>query len=245
MRPPLPGTPTGGAAAPPRASATLDAESAAAFTRIGVAVYDTREGRLALAHQPDAPFTSASLVKLLIAFDALEHGEQPGRVHQMLSRSDDGIASALWLRYGGPEIVTRWSRRIGLEATSPPSDPGRWGDTILTARDVVRIYRYLLEESPADTRAVVLGSLRNATRHGADGFDQYFGIPRAARGRPFAVKQGWSCCGVRTLHTTGLLGPSERFVIVVLTESPVQVTWEEAGARVTSTVSRILTALRD
>ena len=99
---------------------------------------------------------------------------------------------------GGPAIVTRWAAKLNLTGTRPPADPGKWGDTRITAKDVVRIYQYVLAKAPG----AILTALRGATERGSDGFRQYFGIPDAAGGRPWAVKQGWSCCNpARTLHT--------------------------------------------
>ncbi|WP_146147558.1 hypothetical protein [Prauserella shujinwangii] len=211
--------------------------------RLGVAVLDRSEGRLVLAHRPDAEFTSASLVKLLIALEALERGEPGRRVVTMLARSDDPIASALWTEYGGTGIVTRWAQRLALTATRPAEDPGRWGDTVVTPDDVVRVYEYVLEEAPDRTREVILAGLRSATTYGADGFDQSFGIPdaAAAAGIPRAVKQGWSCCRFgRVLHTTGLLGADARFVVVVLTANPETESWTGAARRLTTLTARIL-----
>ena len=66
----------------------------------------------------------------------------------MLSRSDDDLASRFWSAYGGPSIVTGWAKKIGLTGTRAPADPGRWGDTLITAKDVVRIYQYVLAHRP-------------------------------------------------------------------------------------------------
>ena len=81
--------------------------------------------------------------------------------------------------------------RLGLQDTQPPPpDHHGWGSTAVSAADLVRVYRYLLDSAPAPVRDYVLGNLRQSTRCGTDGFDQSFGIP-SAFGRPWAVKQGW------------------------------------------------------
>lgn len=139
----------------------------------------------------------------------------------MLSRSDDGMANALWEADGGPEIVTRTAARIGLEATRPPADPSQWGDTSTTADDIVRTYRYLAERLPDPQRNVILDALADAPRQAADGRDQYFGIPDGLPGLPHAIKQGWMTEGDATvLHTTGLVGEHHRYVVVLLTSAP-------------------------
>ncbi|HEX3816117.1 MAG TPA: hypothetical protein VHX59_25040 [Mycobacteriales bacterium] len=136
------------------------------------------------------------MVKLLIAVDAID-GPGPPRpdldalVQRMLSYSDDSIANQLWVADGGPGIVSREIARIRLRETVPPANPGMWGATLFTAKDVARIYEYLLDEFPARPRAVMVAALRHSAPDGADGFYQHFGIPDGLAGTPWAVKQGW------------------------------------------------------
>ncbi len=202
--------------------------------KLSVLVHDRETGKDVVSHRPDAAYTSASLVKLLIALEALQRGEPADEVVEMLSRSDDEVASRLWTKLGGPSIVTRWAARTGMASTRPPADPLHWGSTLVTAADVARCYRYLLDEAPASTREVVLGALGHATERGADGFDQFFGLPAVVRADR-AVKQGWSCCDPgRNLHTSGLVGA--RYVVVVLTAQPAATSWATATQRVTAVV---------
>ncbi|MEC3978830.1 hypothetical protein [Amycolatopsis sp. H20-H5] len=212
--------------------------------KVSAIVFDRVTGKTTLSVREDTAYTSASLVKLLIATEVLTSGTTPAAtVGRMLSHSDDNIANALWVVGGGPQIVTRWASRMGLTSTRAPADPGRWGDTLITASDVVRIYRYLLDDAPASIRTTILTALRGATEQGADGFRQYFGIPDGADGLQWAVKQGWSCCRpTRILHTSGLLGQSDqsdRFVVAVLTSQPQSVSYATGSRRVTSVVSAL------
>ncbi len=207
---------------------------------LGLAVYDTSTGRSVLRYRATVEFPSESVVKLLIALDALDRGTAADRVSEMLSRSDDAVASQLWVQGGGPDLVTRMAARIGLTHTTPPSLPYMWGDTTVTADDVVAVYRYILNRAPEE-REVILSALRDATRTAADGFDQYFGIPDAAGGWPWAVKQGWACCNpYRALHTTGLVG---RYIVVALTEHPAATGWQTDKAELTTVVADLLPAL--
>jgi hypothetical protein len=204
---------------------------------VSVVVFDRQAGATTVSVHADRAYTSASLVKLLIALAVLERGGPTAQVQRMLSRSDDELASQFWSAYGGPSIVTGWAKRIGLTDTRAPADPGRWGDTRITAKDVVRIYQYVLAHGPA----AILAALRAATEQGSDGFRQYFGIPDAAGDRPWAVKQGWSCCRpTRMLHTSGLVGEDGRFIVAVLSEHPASVDYATASKRVTSVVSALL-----
>jgi hypothetical protein len=207
--------------------------------KLSVLVYDRKNDRDVVSYRPDATYTSASLVKLFIAFEALRQGEPAGEVAEMLSRSDDDVASRLWTKLGGTAIVTSWAARIGLKSTRPPADDGHWGSTLVTAADLVRFYRYLMDEAPDGTRQVVLRALDGATERGADGFDQFFGIPGAVTAADWAVKQGWSCCDPgRNLHTSGLVG-GRRYIVVVLTAQPAATSWATATQRVTAVVKAL------
>lgn len=178
----------------------------------GVAVFDRQTGTFTEQLNKDGQFRSASVVKLLIALDHLWN-RGPGysipaadraRLDPMLRSSDDDAAGHYWSQNGGSAIIDRMVTRLGLTATSgPPAGyPGYWGYTATSAADTVRIYRYLLDSAPAPVRDYVLGRLRDATRCGSDGFDQYGGIP-SAFARPWAVKQGWSGFGPSGTCTTG------------------------------------------
>jgi hypothetical protein len=207
--------------------------------KLSVLVHDRKNDRDVVSHRPDATYTSASLVKLLIALEALEQGEPAGEVAQMLSRSDDEVASRLWTKLGGPAIVRSWAKRIGMTSTRPPTDASHWGSTLVTAADLVRCYGYLMDGAPGTTRQVILRALDGATERGADGFDQFFGIPGVVTATDWAVKQGWSCCDPgRTLHTSGLVG-GRRYVVVVLSAQPAGTGWAKASQNVTAVVKAL------
>ncbi|MEV6872543.1 hypothetical protein [Amycolatopsis sp. NPDC051128] len=204
---------------------------------VSAVVFDRQRGAATVSAHADRGYTSASLVKLLIALSVLDGGGPTTQVQRMLSRSDDDLASQFWTTYGGPSIVTRWAKKMGLTGTRPPADAGRWGDTRITAKDVVRIYQYVLGHAPG----AILAALRGATERGSDGFRQYFGIPDAAGGRPWAVKQGWSCCmPTRMLHTSGVVGEDDRYIVVVLSEHPSSVDYATGSRRVTAVVKALL-----
>ncbi|WP_181776702.1 serine hydrolase [Amycolatopsis pittospori] len=211
--------------------------------QVSVIVYDRTTKKNTVSLQPDRSYTSASLVKILIALQALQDGAPPGTVQRMLSASDDNIASALWSAHGGAAIVTRWATKIGLGGTRPPEDPGRWGDTRITAADIAKIYRYLLDQAGSGTRTI-MRALSGATESGADGIRQYFGIPDGVGELPWSIKQGWSCCrGARILHTSGVVGKDDRYVVVVLTSQPTSTTYASGGKRVTEVVKALVPSL--
>lgn len=201
--------------------------------RRGVLVHDLRSGAELFAERPDEPFPTASVVKLLIALDALDRGAAPARdVARMIATSDDDIANRLWR----PSIPRRWAEEIGLPGLSPPADPNQWGDTRMTARDVVAVYRHVLHSPHA---GVIVPALEGATPTGADGFDQTFGIPDAVGAHQWGVKQGWACCydGLRVLNTTGVV--DGRYVVAVLTGHDSATGYPRAAALVTDLVAAL------
>ena len=189
--------PSPSAAASPSPSAAL---AVPAGVVAGVAVFDRRTATFTTQLHVTTRFRSASLVKLLIALDYLwDRG--PGYpvpaadralLDIMLRSSDDNAASHFWAADGRDAIVTRMVARLGLQNTTPPSAQNRtgWGSTALSAADLVRIYRYLLDSAPAPVRDLVLGDLHQSTHCGTDHYDQSFGIPSAFP-KPWAAKQGW------------------------------------------------------
>jgi hypothetical protein len=203
---------------------------------LGAVVYDRTTGTSPLRYNADRGFRSASLVKLLIAIDVLERGADPSerqQVARMLTMSDDGLASMFWVRDGGPELVTRTSAELGLIGVRPPEVAGRWGEVMVTPRDVVTIYRHVLALPSAD-RGLIVTALGQAPRVAADGFDQHFGIPDGLDAE-WAIKQGWgSNDHAKVLHSTGLVGPGFRYVVVLLTEHPLATGWPACARSVTA-----------
>jgi hypothetical protein len=197
-------------------------------------------------------FPTASLVKLFVAEDILHQAraglltltqDDLGVLGQMIRRSDDGVASTLWVRYGGAGMVSDVAARYGLTGTAPPQSQGQWGETTTTARDLARFLSLLpVVAHPVDA-ARLLGWMRETTPVAADGFDQQFGLLGTAP-RPAAVKQGWMCCvdGSRYLHSVGFLG---RRVVVLLSEFPRTVDYDAARAALSAAAAEVpLPAIR-
>lgn len=210
-------------------------------TVLGAVVVDRAAGTQPLSVAGDRQFRSASLVKLLIAIDAVERGvddQDRERLAIMLTHSDDAMASEFWVTGGGPDIVSRTSDTIGLTGTEPPEDPGQWGEVLLTPADVARVYDHVLRLPDAD-RDLIVDALADTPRVAADGFDQHFGIPDGLAS-PWAVKQGWGNNETATvLHSTGLAGPDWRYIVVVLTEHPLDADWSASARSVTAAAATL------
>ena len=217
-------------------------------TTASYAVYD-RITHTLTGRDVHKPIRSASLVKILIAIEQLEtRGDDP-RIEPMLRVSDDNAASELWVENGWEQLVVRTADRLGLEDTRPPENRGMWGYTAVSASDVVKIYRYLLERAEPRVGWTIMGHLHRAEKCASDGFDQSFGLPSATWWPAF--KQGWSGFGDPTkpcrdhprprlayeldlqspaMHTSGTCGLS---IVALLTLHPKGTTYDKAAKRVT------------
>jgi hypothetical protein len=77
-------------------------------------------------------------------------------------------------------------------------------------------------------------ALAKATEYGADDFRQYFGIPDGLSAQ-WAIKQGWGNNDhTMVLHSTGLVGPKWRYIVVLLTEHPLGSGWKTCARSVTA-----------
>lgn len=243
------GVSAGSAAAVTAATAAVDALG----TGFGVAVEDRATGRTSVGAAGATPFYAASVVKLYTVVDIL-HRVETGAVTltttdrtdigRALSYSDDGAEDALWTKFGGAAGVARTIALAGLQDSSPPKDTSQWGETLISARDVVTLYDYVLDSmTPAD-RDMIMDALRNAQDSGADGFDQAFGLIAAPRPAGVAAKQGWMWIGDDFyLHSTGVLGPDDHYVVAVLSENEASAGSAAARAAVTKAVTDVEKAL--
>ncbi|MEV5299870.1 hypothetical protein [Amycolatopsis methanolica] len=204
------------------------ARTKVASAEIGVEVYDRQTGVVLTQLSADQQFYSMPVVKPLIALDVLRESgwclpasSTQTQLTRMITASDDGIASSLWVTHGGTAIVTRMARLSGLAGTEPPSSAGQWGSTRITAADMVKVYNYIEDELPQATRDLLNNAMYHASEHGSDGTDQYFGIPDGLPGTTWAIKQGWGTSGSQAVYnTTGLLGADARYVVIVLISAP-------------------------
>jgi hypothetical protein len=256
----------------PRPTTVVRRPKVPAGMTVGYVVFDRQTGRAAVKYNARHRFRAASVVKILIALDYLRSrgagAEIPAGdlalLRSMLRSSDDDAATALWKRAGRTGVIRRMTAVLKLTDTLPPPAgmPGFWGYTGISAADVVRVYRHLLDPAHRQYGDFILGNLRRAAQCAADRFDQYFGIPRAVP-RPWAIKQGWSgygsqpperCVRARTngyhpvafttgpavdltrpvLHTTGTVGAGDRRILVVLSLQPPGASWPTSAARLTA-----------
>jgi hypothetical protein len=205
-------------------------------TTLGAVVFDRVSGGTPLSLNADRQFRSASLVKLMIAIDALDQGasaSQRDRIARMLSVSDDDIASSFWVQLG-PGLIPRVVKLVGLQNTESPEQAGKWGEVKISANDMVRVYEYVMNTMPPEDRTLVVDALGQAPQYAADDFDQYFGIPDGLNAQ-WAIKQGWgNNSHAMVLHSSGLVGLKWRYVVILLTEHPLGSGWRTSADSVTA-----------
>ncbi|GEL24417.1 hypothetical protein PSU4_33710 [Pseudonocardia sulfidoxydans NBRC 16205] len=262
-----PGTPPADPGTPPADAGTtaLSAAAVQAATRavdeyatttratIAVAVRDTGHGQTSVGAAGAEPIYSASISKLYTVVSIL-HRADTGEVtlsdddrddiEAAMTTSDDNAMNALWERFGGPASIEQTIELAGLTDSAPPDDPSQWGETLISARDVVAVYDYVLTGLSAASRAVVLDALGAATPEGADGVDQAFGLLDPERDDGADAKQGWMYYGSRLyLHSTGLVGTGNRFLVAVLTVGPTSAGADAGRAVVDQAVAAALAPL--
>ncbi|WP_410610032.1 serine hydrolase [Amycolatopsis sp. lyj-109] len=219
--------------------------------QLGIEIVDLGACVVETRWKADQPQPAASVVKLLIALDLIDRsgvpsGDEATAVHSMLAASDDRVASRLWQENGGPDIIRRQVRELGLTHTTPPADPGKWGSTRMSPTDVVTIYRYITARLSEEERGFVTGAMENAPRTAVDGFDQHFGIPRGFPGAAWAVKQGWgSSDSRRVLNTTGLVRTAAgTYAVAVMASWSDTIDWPAATTAVTTAVGALKGSLK-
>ena len=227
--PPTSTPPSTEAATSAAAQSAVDAvdavDDAHAGVDLGAAVLDLDTGEVALGDGGADPFYAASVAKLLTVVDVLHRAEtgeltltdaEDGWIEQALRVSDDNAMNRLWETFGGSDTVAGSIDLAGLTGSAPPDDPSQWGETTVTAADVVTLYRFVLDDLSPEHRDLVLDALGAAADTAADGFDQAYGLIAPPRPDGVAAKQGWMWIGSEFyLHTTGLVD-DDRYAVAVL-----------------------------
>ncbi|MCA0146205.1 serine hydrolase [Blastococcus sp. LR1] len=177
---------------------------------------------------------SASVMKVFIAEHLLRR-QDAGQIRlsptdmadmgRMLRDSANAPANRFWSAYGANNIVRDVIARYGLHETGLTSNTRYWGNTLITAHDMVVFYRGLMDGVgglSVGSRNWIVDQMRQSTMWG-DGGRQFFGLRDGLpREQVIGQKQGWMCCvnGNIYRHTSGFTGPDGRFIVVVLTREP-------------------------
>ena len=227
--------PTTCAVSPGLTQAVADARSRG--EQAAIAVYDTTTGAYTAAGDADAEYSAASVTKVLIAADLLltdqMGGDTADTAYQMITASDDDAADALYGLVGGDAVLPTVADHYGItDLGSPPADSGQWGETKITADGLVHLYAKL--KADPTVWPWLSDAMANAAPAGADGTDQFFGIPSASQ--DWAVKQGWMT-GLgpgSTYDSTGYVD-ADRYAVVILTYGSV----DQYGQYMSDTITQL------
>lgn len=232
------------------AVAAVDALQGTDGVEYGVAIMDRTTGKLTLGKLGAVGFYSASVVKLFVVVDLLYKQEQGALkldsnddydIKRALELSDDNAMDAMWERHNGPALVTDMIKLAGLHDTVlDKQNTGEWGETKISARDVLAVWNFALTKLSAADRNTVIGDTHNAADHGADGFDQAFGLLQPPRAATVKAKQGWMIAGSQMiLNTTGVLGTDNQYLLAILTKQSSGLGYPAGRANVNKASSRV------
>jgi hypothetical protein len=192
--------------------------------RTGIGVLDVQTGQYTGAGSDTDWFASESVVKVMIAARLLASGQLTGSTettaYQMITESDDNDADALYGLVGGADVLPWAESYFHIpDLGAPPADPAWWGGTEITAKGMVSLYAAIAKDPVVGPW--LMNAMAHTTKYGADGTDQFFGIPSATTGA--AVKQGWGDDGLDSpnavFNSTGLVD-NDRYAVAILTDGP-------------------------
>ncbi|HEX3649993.1 MAG TPA: hypothetical protein VHV49_16315, partial [Pseudonocardiaceae bacterium] len=220
----------------------------------GIAILDRDTGTLTTGDEGDAGFFSASVVKLFVVVAILHKVEQneinlssaaQQDIKRALELSDDQAMDSLWVKYNGPALVTEMIKLAGLHDTVlDTADPGEWGETKISARDVTAVWQYALTKLSETDTSLVVSYTHDAANNGADGFYQAFGLLEPPRPATVKAKQGWMIAGsTMILNTTGVLGVRDQYVVAILTKQSASIGYPQGRANVNRAGQLVLKAL--
>ncbi|MFD6990154.1 serine hydrolase [Streptomyces sp. NPDC059943] len=188
----------------------------------GVAVRDIAAGRTTAHHRGPTPaHPSASVVKLGILVALLLRCQDAGReptaeervsAAQMMERSDNDAATALWHVIGGADAMDAAHRRIGLRESAAAPE---WGLSRTTATDQLTLLAAVFGEGATPlserSRAFVVDLMTHVVA------DQAWGV--SAAGSAPALKNGWmplSATGLWVVNSVGRVTAGGRDVLVAV-----------------------------
>ena len=192
---------------------------------VGIAVFDRQTHHTYTSGAAHGIFASESVVKVFIATRLLVTGRMYGRTAhmawKMITRSDDNMATDLYYRVGGDNLIN-WVKRHYHQPDLgyPPTHAGWWGNTHITPAGLVHLYGKLARDRKVGPW--LLNAMHHARRYGSDGTYQFYGLPSATKHA--AIKQGWGCdlgsgCNESDFNTTGFIN-DDRYAVAILARGP-------------------------
>lgn len=201
--------------------------------KISVAVLDRVSGKETDGAAASTTVPCASVLKLFLITDLFHQQEQGtitlsrtdlSEIASALTISNDAAMDALWGKYHGQAAISQLIDVAHLPDAqiTPIVAKGMWGGVMISARDVLAVYEYVLTKLSPQDRELIIDNLNHANPVGYQGFNQAFGLLNpATRTDTTKAKQGWSAWfGQTVLNTTGILDGHNKLVVAVLTARP-------------------------
>ncbi|MFF4825481.1 serine hydrolase [Streptomyces sp. NPDC001312] len=188
--------------------------------------------RTPLLYGADAPYDTASIIKVDILAALLLQAQDAGRhltAHEralaepMIRKSDNAAANALWREIGMAPGLEAANKRLGL--TSTKGGPGvKWGLTRTTASDQVRLLLSVFDSAGASKTGSPLNKESRTyirTLMSRIASDQAWGVS-AASGAQYALKNGWlqrTTSGLWDVNSVGRITVhGHRYLVAVLSD---------------------------
>ncbi|GAA1647629.1 hypothetical protein GCM10009679_60960 [Saccharothrix algeriensis] len=213
---------TGASATPVRLQlppVTLDVDGFSSW-----ALLDRRTGEIAGSSNLDAPSDTMSLIKVWLAADFLRRTEYPdqrslNRLIIMIRDSDNKAAYEFYERNGGREGIERMVELCGLTESEPYRIDGYWSNTVVSARDVVRLGACLADGRAAGPHWTdwLLTQMRLVRGVGDFGPRAVF-PPEVAS--TIAIKNGWLLRAEDKLWHLACLAVTDKWAMSVLLRYP-------------------------
>jgi hypothetical protein len=189
----------------------------------GVAVLDTETNKLYAAGNAGGYYASASVVKTLIATRLLLEGKMTGDVEalatKMIEQSDNDAAWTLYPQVGKDGLLPWVENHYGIDVGAPPTMPGIWGSTQISARGMVQFYAAVRHDPRVWTW--LAHAMHAYAARSSSGEPNAFGIAVVAPSS--AVKNGWDTNrDVKAptnaiINTTGFV-EGDRYAVAILSE---------------------------
>jgi len=187
------------------------------------ALLDRRTGKITGSANMAAPSDTMSMVKAWLAADYLNRVEgkpSSARLAQltiMIRDSDNEAAVQIYALVGGRASILRMIKTCGL--TDSKAHAANWSNTIVSARDTVRLGECIADGRAAGPRWTpwLLSEMRQV--RGVGDFGVRRALPKTA-GSAVAVKNGWLLRDEDNLWHIACMAIADRWVISVLLRYP-------------------------
>jgi hypothetical protein len=184
------------------------------------ALLDRRTGRITGSANFGAPSDTMSMIKAWLAADFLRTidreptATERQRLRIMIRDSDNAAAQRIYGEVGRTASVERMVSTCRL--TDSAAVPGMWSNTIVSARDVVRLGLCLADGRAAGPHwtSWLLDEMRQVRGTGD------FGVRRALDDDRIAIKNGWLLRDEDKLWHISCLAIADRWIISVLARYP-------------------------